>query len=142
MRAKRVLRIIALVMFLAAIVFVYIAVNVPTLGSVFYIGSLRVDVQVKWLFYKGYLAVMILLWVLSFLPGNTPASCRCCLQPVHDIGNICSHCSAIITLFQRGTLHRLMLSYNSSFLFFLFFSFSLFLSFYRLSAFGWAVFPS
>ena len=47
--------------------FVLIVANAPTLGHVFYIGSFRVDAHVMRLFYKGYLAVMMLLLVLSFI---------------------------------------------------------------------------
>ena len=70
MKAGRILRLIAGFMLLAAVVFIYIAVNVPTLGHVFYIGSFKVDAQVMRLFYKGYLAVMIVLFVLSFFLGK------------------------------------------------------------------------
>ena len=66
MKAKTVLRLISLVMFLAAVVFVFIALNCPTCGSVFYIGNLRIGVDVWRAFYVFYVIVMVLLFLISF----------------------------------------------------------------------------
>ena len=66
MKAKTVLRIISLLMFIVAVVFVFIAVSCPTCGRVFYIGSFRVGVEEMHAFYNGYVIVMILLFLLSF----------------------------------------------------------------------------
>ena len=43
MAIKKLLRLISIVMLIVAVVFVYCAVSCPTLGSVFYIGSVRID---------------------------------------------------------------------------------------------------
>ncbi len=67
MSKKVLLRLISLVMFIAAVVFVIIAVSCPTLGRVFYIGSFRVDGEVLEVFYICYLVVMVLLFLLSFI---------------------------------------------------------------------------
>lgn len=67
MNKRIVLRFISLLMFIAAIVFVFIAVSCPTLGHVFYIGSFRVDGDVLHIFYNIYLVIMVLLFLLSFI---------------------------------------------------------------------------
>ena len=71
MKARTKLRLVSLVMFVAAVVFVICAMSCPTCGSVFYIGSFRVDGEVLRVFYKGYAIVTVLLFALSFLvPKN------------------------------------------------------------------------
>lgn len=67
MNKKVVLRLISLVMFVVAVIFVLIAVSCPTLGRVFYIGSFRVDGDVLEIFYIVYLVIMVLLFLLSFI---------------------------------------------------------------------------
>lgn len=67
MNRKVVLRLISFMMFVAAVVFVLIAVSCPTLGRVFYIGSFRVDGDVLEVFYICYLVVMIVLFIVSFI---------------------------------------------------------------------------
>ena len=67
MNRKVVLRLISLLMFVAAVVFVIIAVSCPTLGHVFYIGSFRVDGDVLHIVYNIYLIIMVLLFLLSFI---------------------------------------------------------------------------
>lgn len=67
MNRKVVLRLISLLMFVAAVVFVIIAVSCPTLGRVFYIGSFRVDGDVLHIVYNIYLIIMVLLFLLSFI---------------------------------------------------------------------------
>lgn len=66
MKAKCVLRIISLVMFMVAVIFLAIALSCPTCGSVFYIGSIRIGVEIWHAFYLIYTAVMVLLFVISF----------------------------------------------------------------------------
>ena len=51
---------------IAAVIFVYCAVSCPTLGSVFYIGSVRIDAEIKRAFYGCYVIVMALLFIASF----------------------------------------------------------------------------
>lgn len=67
MNRKVVLRLISLVMFVVAVVFVLIAMSNPTLGHVFYIGSFRVDGDVLDIFYMVYLVIMVLLFLASFI---------------------------------------------------------------------------
>lgn len=66
MKAKAILRLISLVMFVVAVIFVVCALSCPTCGSVFYIGSLRIGSEVWRAFYAVYALVMVLLFVLSF----------------------------------------------------------------------------
>ncbi len=66
MKTKKLLRVISIGMLMAAAVFVYCAVSCPTLGRVFYIGSIRVDAEIKRMFYGCYMAIMILLFGISF----------------------------------------------------------------------------
>ena len=66
MKTKTILRLISLVMFIVAVVFVFIALSCPTCGSVFYIGPLRIGADVWRAFYAVYALVMVLLFVLSF----------------------------------------------------------------------------
>ena len=67
MKIKTILRLVSLALFVAAVVFVLLAMSCPTCGSVFYIGSFRVGVEVWHVFYKCYAAVMALLFVVSFI---------------------------------------------------------------------------
>lgn len=66
MKAKTILRIISLLMFIVAVVFVFIAISCPTCGSVFYIGSIRIGADVWRVFYAIYAIVMVLLFLASF----------------------------------------------------------------------------
>lgn len=67
MKARVILRVISLIMFVIAVIFVGIALSCPTCGSVFYIGSFRVGADVWRAFYKLYAIVMVLLFTLSFI---------------------------------------------------------------------------
>ena len=67
MNRRMLLRFISILMFVAAVVFVIIAVSCPTLGRVFYIGSFRVDGDVLHIVYNIYLVIMVLLFLLSFI---------------------------------------------------------------------------
>lgn len=66
MNARRILRLISLLMLVVAVVFVGIAMSCPTCGSVFYIGSIRIGADVWRAFYAFYAIVMVLLFLISF----------------------------------------------------------------------------
>ena len=66
MDTKKLLRLISVVMLIAAVIFVYCAVSCPTLGNVFYIGSVRIDAEIKRVFYGCYVILMALLFISSF----------------------------------------------------------------------------
>ena len=66
MKTKTILRLVSLIMFIIAVVFLFIALSCPTCGSVFYIGSIRIGADVWRAFYAIYALVMVLLFVLSF----------------------------------------------------------------------------
>lgn len=66
MGAKGTLRLIALVMFLVAAVFVFCALSNPTLGSTFYIFGIRIGADVWRAFYLFYVIVMAALFAASF----------------------------------------------------------------------------
>ena len=70
MNAKIVLRIISGVMLIAAIVFLAVALNHPEMGTVFYIGGLRIGVAVWRAFYLIYTVTMIALFGISFAVGK------------------------------------------------------------------------
>lgn len=63
---KIVLRTISIIMFLVAVVFIAVALSNPTLGSVFYIGNIRIDADVMHAFYNIYAIIMISLFIASF----------------------------------------------------------------------------
>lgn len=63
---KIVLRTISIIMFLVAVVFIAVALSNPSLGGVFYIGNIRIDVDVMHAFYNIYAIVMISLFIASF----------------------------------------------------------------------------
>lgn len=67
MNTKTILRLISLVMFIVAVIFVVCALSCPTCGSVFYIGSIRIGADVWRAFYAVYAIVMVLLFLLSFV---------------------------------------------------------------------------
>lgn len=66
MNKRVVLRIISLVMFVIAVVFVACALSNPTLGSTFYIFGIRIGVKVWHAFYLAYVICMIALFAVSF----------------------------------------------------------------------------
>ena len=70
MKKRMILRIISLIMFVVAVVFISAALANPGLGRVFYIGNFQVDSEVWHMFYNIYAIVMILLFVLSFFVGK------------------------------------------------------------------------
>ncbi len=67
MNTKRLLRAIGILMLIVAVIFVYVALNAPQLGRVFYIGSFKVDAHVKRIFYLGYLIAAVTLLTASFV---------------------------------------------------------------------------
>ena len=63
---KKRLRIISLLMFAAAVIFVLYALSHPECGSVIYIGSFRFGAE-QWLIcYKIYAVIMVSLFIASF----------------------------------------------------------------------------
>ena len=66
MKRKTVFRLISLIMLLIAVVFVAIALSNPTLGTVFYIGSIRIGSDVWRAFYLLYCVVMTGFFASSF----------------------------------------------------------------------------
>lgn len=71
MNKRSLLRIISLIMLFIAIVFVVIALGHPELGSVFYIGSIRIGAKECRMFYKAYLIIMVLIFASSFFVKNS-----------------------------------------------------------------------
>ena len=70
MKKGMILRIISLVMFAVAIIFIACALANPTLGSTFYIGDIAIGAEVWRVFYDIYARVMVVLFVLSFFVGK------------------------------------------------------------------------
>ena len=66
MKARKILRLISLAMLIVAVVFVFCALSNPALGSVFYIGSIKIGADIKRAFYAVYALVMVALFVASF----------------------------------------------------------------------------
>ncbi len=66
MSKRTLLRIISLVMFIVAVVFVFIAVSVPTLGKTIYIGAYKFGAEQWRVCYGIYAAVMVILFIASF----------------------------------------------------------------------------
>ena len=66
MKARRTLRLISLVMLIVAVVFVFCALSNPALGKVFYIGSIKIEADIKRTFYSIYAIVMVALFGISF----------------------------------------------------------------------------
>lgn len=70
MKKHKLLRIISLMMFIVAVVFVFCAISCPTLGRTIYIGSFRFGAE-QWRFcYKVYAVVMVGLFGASFFVKN------------------------------------------------------------------------
>ena len=69
--SKRVLlRIICLVMFIVAVVFVFIAISVPTLGKTIYIGDYKFGAEQWRICYAIYAAEMAILFIASFFANK------------------------------------------------------------------------
>ena len=65
-----VLRIISLLMFVVAIIFIACALANPALGKTFYIGDIAMGAEVWRVFYAIYAIIMAILFVLSFFVGK------------------------------------------------------------------------
>lgn len=70
MNKGMVLRVISLIMFFVAIIFIACALANPALGRTFYIGDLVIGAEVWRVFYAIYAIVMAILFVLSFFVGK------------------------------------------------------------------------
>lgn len=70
MKKRKILRIISLVMFLAALVFVFCATSNPTLGRTIYIGSFQFGAEQWRVCYAIYAVVMAGLFGASFFVKN------------------------------------------------------------------------
>ncbi|MBQ7822437.1 MAG: hypothetical protein IJ391_09190 [Clostridia bacterium] len=70
MNKKILFRIISLAMFIIAVIFVFCALSAPNLGTVFYIGNIKIGVEVWRVFYAVYTFVTVGLFVLSFFVDN------------------------------------------------------------------------
>ena len=70
MKKGMILRLISLVMFVLAIVFIACALANPALGRTFYIGDIAIGADVWRVFYAIYAIVMAILFVMSFFIGR------------------------------------------------------------------------
>lgn len=70
MKKGIVLRIISLVMFVMAVIFIACAFANPALGRTFYVGDLAIGADVWRRFYAIYAVIMAVLFVLSFFVGK------------------------------------------------------------------------
>ena len=66
MNKKKLFRIISLIMFIVAVIFVGCALSCPTLGTTIYIGSFAFGAQQWRICYLIYVIVMVLLFAASF----------------------------------------------------------------------------
>lgn len=67
MSTRKKLRLISLAMFVAAVAFVFCALSNPALGHTIYIGSFAFGAKQWRVCYAIYAAVMVVLFVASFL---------------------------------------------------------------------------
>ena len=70
MKKGMVLRIISLIMFVVAIIFIACALANPVLGRTFYIGNIAIGAEIWRVFYAIYAIVMAILLILSFFVGK------------------------------------------------------------------------
>ena len=70
MKKGMVLRIISLLMFVVAIIFIACALANPALGRTFYIGNIAIGAEIWRVFYAIYAIVMAILFILSFFVGK------------------------------------------------------------------------
>ena len=66
MSTRNKLRLVSFLMLVIAVIFVFIAVSVPTLGRVIYIGDYKFGADQWRVCYKAYVVIMIALFVSSF----------------------------------------------------------------------------
>ena len=67
MSKRTLLRLISLIMFIIAVVFVFIAISAPTLGKTIYVGDYAFGAEQWRICYAIYAAVMVVLFGASFL---------------------------------------------------------------------------
>ena len=70
MKKGMVLRIISLLMFVVAIIFIACALANLALGRTFYIGNIAIGAEIWRVFYAIYAIVMAILFILSFFVGK------------------------------------------------------------------------
>ena len=70
MKKGMVLRVISLIMFVVAIIFIACALANPALGRTFYIGNIAIAAEIWRVFYAIYAIVMAILFILSFFVGK------------------------------------------------------------------------
>ena len=70
MKKGMVLRVISLIMFVVAIIFIACALANPALGRTFYIGNIAIGAEIWRVFYAIYAIVMAILFILSFFVGK------------------------------------------------------------------------
>ena len=66
MSKKAILRIAAACMLAAAIVFVVVALSNPGLGSVWFIGKIKITAQIQRIFYSAYALIVLGLFAASY----------------------------------------------------------------------------
>jgi hypothetical protein len=66
MKIKSILRVVSLVMLIIAIVFLSYVFTHPEVGTVFYIGTLKIGSSIWRAFYLVYAIVMVVLFSISF----------------------------------------------------------------------------
>lgn len=66
MKIKRMLKLISLLMFIVAVVFVFCALSCPTLGSTIYIGNFAFGAEQWRICYAIYFVIMSSLFITSF----------------------------------------------------------------------------
>ena len=66
MSTRNKLRLTSFIMLFIAVIFVFIAVSVPTLGQVIYIGNFEFGPDLWLICYKAYVVVMLTLFASSF----------------------------------------------------------------------------
>ena len=66
MSKRTLLRLISLIMFIIAVVFVFIAISAPTLGKTIYIGNYAFGAEQWRVCYAIYAVIMVVLFVASF----------------------------------------------------------------------------
>ena len=66
MKVRRTLRLISLIMLIAAVVFIFCALSNPALGHVIYIGSFKFGSEQWRVYYAVYIIVMLALFIASF----------------------------------------------------------------------------
>ena len=65
MKLKTALRLISFAMLIVAIVFLAVALTHPELGTVFYIGNMKIGAEIWRAFYAVYAVVMVALFGVS-----------------------------------------------------------------------------